>query len=312
MAITVVSTKRPETENSVNNLHAVATGIHWLRQRRIFNITLIISYFLLVVLPHEIVGKFIADRFRSYTRDQYNFTILVLGIFLLIVYVVPLVVRLVNGNDRKLKWFYLILTIGLIIAATNTIVVVNVEFIHLVQYGLMALLLFPLTLRYGETLFWTVLMGATDEAYQYFYLAPQRTEYYDFNDIVINLLGGALGLVSLRIFDVGQLWPRWQLPFNRRIVVAVALIGGVVLSIFTLGWFRIYPDDGSGMEPLFLLVRKAPTAFWSVIPPEIVFHIIEPLEGIVMVVLLLLIYQGLAVSKTQTTSGHFIPKPTAV
>ena len=273
--------------------------IHWLQQRRWLNLFFVLAFFLLVVLPHEQVGLLIAEAFKKHSRDTYNFVILVVGILGLAIYSVPVVKNIFKGKHKSLKLFYLIVTLLLIILSINTLMVVNVEIIHFVQYALMAILLFPLIGNYGETLFWTTFLGAIDEAYQYFYLSPERTDYYDFNDVIINLLGGALGLILLRCLDIGIHNPFRKIHIGRPLMAIGALL--VIISVlWATGILGFYPQDQHA--PLFLLVRVPATDFWSVVHPQVTYHVVRPLEGVIAIAVLLVFYSNLG--KTDKTSNR--------
>lgn len=269
----------------------MANFIQWLYHKRAIHLLLVVSYFLLVVLPHEQVGLLVVHIFKGYTRDAYNFAILIIGLIGLAIYFVPVLKNIYKGQDKPLKLFYLLTTLIFVVIVFNVLVVVNVEIIHFLQYGLMAILLFPLTQRYGETLFWATLLGAIDEAYQYLYLAPDRTQYYDFNDVIINLLGAALGLVFLRSMDLGQIGVKrqrwiWTIP-----TFTIGIITMLVFILWKIGILFVYPPIEE-LTNIILLVKKVPTGFWS-IDPYATFHIVEPLEGIVILTLLFCFYSGL-------------------
>ncbi len=168
--------------------------------------------------------------------------------------------------------------------------VVNVEMIHFVQYGILAVLLYPLLLNYESTLLIATLMGAADEAYQYWVLAPFNTEYYDFNDIIINLLGATLGLILLSASGVREKQYRTWLPSLSAIL---SIILGVIAAIlYYEGYLTVYPLEDGG-EALITLVRKAQTEFWTVMPPDERFHAVRPLAGFISIFLLLQFYRKL-------------------
>ena len=280
--------------------------ILWLHRRRLANILLLVSYFLLVVLPHEQVGLLTVDIFGHLPRDTYNLIILIAGIISLGIFLVPFIKRLIVHPERKKIGFYLIATVGFIALTLNTLFVVNIEIVHFFQYAGMVLLVFPLTLRFGETLFWATLLGALDEAYQYFYLAPERTDYYDFNDVITNLLGAALMLVYLRTYDFGQPRVSAKKWFNTAPFYVTIALGTLIIALYQGGILGIYPAEEALQRP-FLLVRVIPPGFWSVIPPEIVYHVVQPLEGTIITVLLLVFYSwGLA---PRAFSSHYQERP---
>lgn len=264
--------------------------INWLQNRKVFNILLVIIFYLLVVLPHEQVGLIIVGIFKGYSRDTYNLIVLIIGLIGLGLYFIPVFKAIASSKSKTLKVFYLTTTLFLITLTLNTLMVVTVEIIHFVQYALVAILLFPLIRNYGETLFWATTLGALDEAYQYFYLAPQRTDYYDFNDVIINLLGGALGLILIRCFDIGLENEKKKIHWIRPLVglgVLTILIGGLMAT----GILGVYPSET--VQHTFLLVRVPVADFWSVVHPQVTYHVVRPLEGLLITGVLLLFYSGL-------------------
>jgi len=75
------------------------------------------------------------------------------------------------------------------------------ELAHYPQYALVAWLLAramdPGRTRWhvGRLLFWTTLLGAGDELLQYLWITSSYSDYFDFNDCLVNLLGAAAGLL---------------------------------------------------------------------------------------------------------------------
>lgn len=283
--------------------------IQWLHHRKPINFCLVVLFFLLVVLPHEQVGLLVVHIFKKLAidlnqvegRNTYNFIILLIGLVGLGSYFVPVLKNIyTHSQDRAVKLFYLITTLIFVVLAFNSLLVVNIEIIHFLQYGLMAILLFPLTQRYGETLFWVTLLGAIDEAYQYFYLAPHRTDYYDFNDVIINLLGGALGLILLRTMDLGEVGINRKKWIKAVPAIVVVVISIVIFTLYKIGILYVYPPEEE-LTGIILLVKKIPISFWSVIHPNVTYHVVQPLEGLILLGILLLFYAGLG-KKTLTVT----------
>lgn len=262
--------------------------INWLAARPILNLIIALVYYLLVVLPHEQVGIFIAETFKINARAQYNLIFLSLGLVLLSMLCIPIIKGIRTHKNGKKILFYLAATIIFTILSFKILLVLNSEVIHFPQYAVMAFLLFPLCKNYKEVLFWIILLGAIDEAYQYFYLAPDRTDYFDFNDIIIDTLGGAFGLILLRSQNIinqtnSTSWLKSPITWT--------LIGlsSILFILWLTGILYIYPP-AEGIEATFVLVKKVPVDFWSSIPPKITFHIVEPLEGVLLIILLWVFY----------------------
>lgn len=254
--------------------------ITWLKDHPLWNVLICIGYYLLVVLPHEWVGVTIAGLFAGKSRLYYNNVILALALGLALVVFIPLVSRLLNHPRGKLGWIYLLSLIGLIILTFNTIIIVNIELIHIIQYAVFAILIYSLMNGYTVTLLLTSLVGAFDEAYQYFYLSPQRTDYYDLNDVVFNTLGGACGLLWLWSYGyqsayrtISKILRSWQLW----LVIGTVLILTLLILVGKCAYFPM-----EGIDSLWTLVRKVPEGFWTSIDNNtITFHVTMPIEGLI-------------------------------
>jgi len=258
--------------------------INFLSERRGLNGVLLLIYFLAVVLPHEAVGLAINAFFSRFSRDTYNQIILVGSIGLISIVLILLFQKIWKQENRFKIFGFWSITIFLIYIVNSYLFVINIESVHYVQYAIFGILCFPLFSNYYVTLFWATIAGIIDEAYQYFILAPERTDYYDINDIITNFLGVCLGLLILKS------WPiisknnklsfegKWILPY-----LAVISIGFVIL-LFT-PYLSLYPSDDA-----YHMVRVMPEGFWSEIPKFAVYHVVLPEEGFFIMVALFVIY----------------------
>jgi len=263
--------------------------LSWLKVHPLWNVIIVFIYYLLVVLPHEWVGVTIAGLFEGQSRLYYNNVILGVSLLIALIVIIPHLKRLLNHPKQRLGWIYLLSLVSLITFAFNTIIIVNIELIHIIQYAVFAILIFPLMNGYTVTLLLTSLVGGIDEGYQYFYLSPQRTNYYDLNDVVFNTLGGACGLLWLwtgqyptSYRKVSEILKSWQWLCVLASVTTVALL-------ILVGKVAYFPTEG--IEALWTLVRKVPDGFWTSIDNNtIVFHVSLPLEGLFYCIILWVLY----------------------
>ena len=110
--------------------------------------------------------------------------------------------------------------------------------------------------------------------------------------MIINLLGAGLGLVLL--FSNGA--------FSQAIIKnSITKKNPVILSalfLLVLGVFyfvdilKIYPSNQQIPSPL-LLIRKSQLDFWTIAPPAIRFHVLQPIWGVLIGVVLFKFYQQL-------------------
>ncbi len=257
--------------------------VHWFSRNRFWNICIVIFYYLLVVLPHEEVGQFLASTLdEPLGRARYNQLVLTLGILGVVVYFILNGIGLKKyAMRRKTVFVYLLTTFIFIFLAFNFLMVVNIEIIHLVQYGFLALLLFPLFSNFGTTLFFAIFLGALDEAYQYWVLTPFSTDYYDFNDLIINLLGAALGLILL--FSNGfQNKLEIRNWFQSPVLFTTSFCSFLLIVFYSIGIFRVFPDNDVQVQAPLLLVRNIQPHFWTTDEPDIKFHVIRPFFGVLI------------------------------
>lgn len=252
--------------------------ITWLSEHRAVNIGLVIVYFIAVVLPHKVFGIFLNRVvFKGLTRDQYDLFVASGGAVLLLVLAVIFYFNTRSSSNRNSLLFYLLATGLFAVLIINTLFVINIEMVHFPQYAAFAILIFPLAKTFHSSLIWSTLAGALDESYQYFYLAPNETGYYDFNDVVTNLVGAAFGLIFLKSFGVKS--KIWKGFWRRSEVWAVLGVALFIILLFMTNILSMTIADG-GMFPI---VKKQITEFWTKVPPNVTFHVVSPMEGLLYI-----------------------------
>ena len=271
--------------------------VYFMKERRWLNILLLSIYFIAVVLPHKRFGTFLNETvvgglgINNNTpegRQEYNFYALSIVLILLIILLYFIIRNTRKLADRKLIWGFMILNIILAGLIIKFLFVVNIECVHFFQYAAFAILLYPLVGNYQSTLVWTTIAGMIDEAYQYFYLAPMDTSHYDFNDVVTNLVGAVFGLLLLRSVDI-QEHNRFNLK-RATFWIGLATIILVVIGLHVSDIMSIYPSE----EHNYHILREMPNGFWSKISPNVTYHIVRPIEGVIMTVGLWLLYSKLS------------------
>jgi hypothetical protein len=267
--------------------------VSWLSQRKWINAFILIGYFVAVVLPHKLFGTFLNTQvFKGITRAEYNQIVLSFAIGVLLLFCTILFRNIYRHINRNLILAYLSINVIFAALVMRYLFVINIEVIHYPQYALFALLCFPLINNYHQTLIWTTIAGAIDEAYQYFYLAPKDTSYYDMNDVVTNLIGAVFGLLFLWSFTIPNknLQPFW----NSKGFFGVVAIIILVLVLNLSGILSIHPSD----ETPYQLLRKWPKGFWTNANHGVTYHIIQPIEGAIVTLGLWGLYFKLGNSKT--------------
>lgn len=263
--------------------------LQYLNSNKWVTVLILFVYFLMVVLPHELVGKVIVAMFSHTTRAVYQNTILIIGLVISGTLLFFLLRNLIRNKLPNTLYLYLMVTIVLMILAFKLLIIHNVEMIHFAQYFVFAALVLVIVQSPAKAFFWSTLAGTVDEMYQYFYLAPKNTDYFDFNDIVLNQLGAALGLIFVLSISL-------KLSRNRKFKAEIFTLAGIVLSLGILSFLNIlsvYPSDFDP-QPAFILVKKIDPGFWTIIQHlNVKYHTIKPFEGVVLVFALMLFYSFL-------------------
>ena len=262
--------------------------IDWLSNHRYLNILLALSYFLVVVLPHKRFGTFLNKVvFKGITRDQYNLYVASMAAIVGIILAIILFRNIRKSESQKLLFFYSLSTMLFAILIVKFLFVINIEVIHFPQYALFAILIFPLVKNYRSALIFSTIAGSIDEAYQYFYLAPNDTGYYDFNDVVTNVVGAAFGVIILRSFDIkGKRLPKFLKSFEFWTLI---ILSGVIGLLFLANVLSFYPEEGTP----FSVLKGEINGFWSTVYPNITYHVVRPLEGLAITGLLWIFYSRL-------------------
>jgi len=257
----------------------LSTFLHFLQKNPWIHFLVLLTYCLAVILPHETVGAFLMGFLDKMPRSEMTRIVLSVGLVLVGVLSIPFWVQWTKHPSRNQVILFLILAVALVVLTFKYLFVLATEVAHFPQYALMAILLFPLTWRMDATMIWATLIGVIDEAYQYYYLTPDSTNYYDFNDVFTDLLGAILGL----IFLWGLLRNEIKAPRSLFSSPSWMAMGGFVLLTLALYWFA--------GDTVASIVRTPEEAFWTVLPRGISFHVLRPIPGLVLILLTILVFR---------------------
>ncbi len=253
------------------------------------HIVAIITYYVLVVAPHKRFGAFLNESVAgtfglkiSTIEGRYQYNLFVMSVACILLLVVSLVVlrKLRAHPERKKIGAYYIANTILAAIIINLLFVINIEVVHFPQYAMFAILIFPLVGTYTGSLAWATIGGMLDEAYQYFYLAPKDTSYYDLNDVVTNLCGAVFGLLILATFKIKE-YNQFRIKTSS-IWIGLSLVILAVVMAHLSGVLSIYPSE----DRPYHILREWPPGFWSHVNPDVTYHVIRPIEGVIITVLL--------------------------
>lgn len=195
----------------------------------------------------------------------------------------PIYRSLQNHPFQNLAVGFSALTLTLFILAYFILMPYKSEFMHFPQYALIALLLVALVRNFFSTLCLGALLGFMDEGYQFIGL---HKLYFDFNDVILNIIGTACGLMIALVF-----WPVCKtVAIKSRWTAGLWYI--LLLSLFILfisGTVHFFVDEGA-----WHWHRNIASAFtfdfWIISDVIPRWHLVTPYEGIGLLAFLPLLY----------------------
>jgi hypothetical protein len=256
----------------------------------------LILYAALVTFPHQkvqdVVGAF-AVKYTLKRLYQISATLALIEGALVVLIFAWAVSR--QTEWRRLVGFQL-LSFGLMVATWWLFTANNTELVHYPQYFPEGMVLMALTLSPIESLGWLTIFGGLDEAFQYTFLVAGRELPYDFNDIYMDLVGGAAGIIfAMAVLGcerrkVEQGWVRRILTRPGIVAILGVLAAGFVL--WASGKMVLY--EAPGLAPHWFAVSRLKTVSFWYFSPVILgphhFHELSPLEGPVLILVTIAIY----------------------
>jgi hypothetical protein len=251
-----------------------------------------IAYAAAVTFPHENVQWFVNEiAIRISLHRLYQVSAAIAAVeALLFTGIVANGLR--KQESRSIPAVFWIVTLALIGFTWRVFTANNVELVHYPQYVPEGMALLALTLSPAESLAWVTIFGGLDECYQYAVLSRFRAVPYDFNDVYMDLLGGALGV--LLAMALLRCKPRRQHapPLWKRPGIA-ALLGIVTTGILLwVSGLMLLFEDKADTRHWFVLSRFRAPAFWFQVvangPNK--YHTLSPIEGPILILGTIAVY----------------------
>jgi hypothetical protein len=293
----------------------------WLSTNRLWTAVLVTAYTLAIILTHDLfeaAAFWARDRLagtNSIPEVRWNLIVSWVCIPLLVILCAWVIGQIRKSDRRLLLSVYWLCTVLLAVAAYKRLFVMNIEAIHFIQYAVLAVLLFSLTHRFGETVFWVALVGAADEAFQYLVLHGDRVVYYDCNDLLLNAIGAGFGVLVVAGLPAGREVHQQAGAYStRKMLLSPAFAAAVVLVVaITLAWatghLRLFPHD-EATEWTLVLRRCGPVSrFWLHTSWGKTYHEVQPAEGALGALVLIAFYTVLDFRMRAGLGGNTSPSP---
>ena len=238
-----------------------------------------------MTFPHEQV-QLVVGKISFYTglRGLYRISAgiaIAIGLALTLV----LMKRLIGRPERRLVIAYWFVTLVLILGTWRVLTANNTELVHYPQYVPEGMALVALTLSPVESMAWIAIFGGLDEGFQYAFLTTGRAVPFDFNDIYMDLLGGAAGiLLGVAFLSAERTKGRWKRILTRPGVAAVMGLVSMGVLLWELGLMRLH-DDKANPHYWFSLSHSDPSMPWFFQRAWATgkFHELLPVEGPILI-----------------------------
>jgi len=243
------------------------------------------AYAAAVTFPHEWVQTQCSALAIRITHVRLWQLSAVVGFIEVAAFTALLARKLAGHAQRRFVLGLWAMTLALILFAWRMFTANNLELVHYPQYFPEGMLLAILTLSPADTLSWIAILGGLDEGYQYWVLSRGRPTVFDFNDIYMDLLGGAAGMV----FAMAFVRLSRRRPGTGVLALVSTLAAGAVL------WMtgRMLPvEDAANRTAWFGLGRLQAPSFWVQVQSNgpYHYHTLTPLEGVVMISVTIALY----------------------
>jgi len=255
----------------------------WLKEHRSVNLLLLVAYIFFILFAHGAFVSLSVVVMNALSLPVYNHLVA------LLVALAPLVVGALvyRALKRKMKpdprgLFFLVLVLSGLVVHFFVFTEMNIEFIHAMEFGVLAALIYPLVGRFGAAIVGALPVMLVDEWYQYKVLFDY-VEYFDFNDILLDLLGAGLFLSLLRVLGVGSEEQATHL-LKRSELYVLGLIVLLTTVFLSTNVMVCYSSDVTNNTWLILNDINAEYGFWRVHPLiGSTYHVLEPMAGMITV-----------------------------
>lgn len=268
----------------LRNQHFIVCSTNWLSSNKTIAFLMVVLYSWAILYLHDPLVKITLQLKDQLTLPVFNFIVGSISVLLLLIFMALLINQLLKTpRQRSLKLFYLFTTSGLIVLHTQIMFEMSVEIIHSFEYSLLAWLIYPLFKRFGAAVVCSLPVMFIDEWLQYEVMYKGYVEYFELNDILMDVYGSGFMMVILWITgveSVGISTPWWKkteyLYLIIKAIVIVILISTCVIVL--------YPSNSCNHTWLIMNQLKNPHSFWQIHPHHgSVYHVLKPIPGLIFI-----------------------------
>jgi len=246
-------------------------------------------FFLFNVFGHQRISKLYESIVVSYGREKvekFLVFVAVAGFLILTGWIVLASFRRYKNLLQPCKmlslWFIAVL---LCYGAYGFLICSKVEIVHFPQYAILAFWGMFLIRDTARTVFIVTFLGIFDETFNYIFHS-RFTPYLDLNDMVLNFCGALVGTVFYHtvIDEMPLTMDHWA--FKLGYVLVFLIVALIIVGIVT-GKIVLENTLADPTTPLqngqFILSFQHYEPFWRYTSAGVRYHIMTPVEGILLI-----------------------------
>lgn len=248
---------------------------------------IIVFYGLAILLLHDWFVKLSIKAMNLYSLPVYNVIVRNFSLSLAAAILFASVVKSFQ-NKRFDSLFILIIFSAFLFLHSILLFEMNIEIIHAVEYGLMAVLIYILTRNAGAAIVLCLPLMLADEWVQYRLLYGNYNQYYEFNDIVLDIIGCGIFLSVFKIFEPKRMAVRSDC-INRKEFWFLSCAFLLFLVLIKTGVFAVHQNVVCNHTVFTLSKIQSPENFWHIHAfTGAKYHILSPFWGALFIYLLCL------------------------
>jgi hypothetical protein len=254
-------------------------------RNKIFLSALTVVYGLSVLLLHDFFVQISIRLMNHFSLPLYNKLVRNVFLFVGLIFAGACLWKSLQNKRYVLLIFFMVFLVLLLLHAAF-LFEMNVEIIHAVEYGILGVLFYRLCSNAGWSVALSLPFMLLDEWIQYSFLYKNYNQYYEFNDLVLNVLGIGIFVLFIKIFEEPRkevstaLWKRKEFLFILLIFsVFIILVAGCV--------FAVHQNVACSNTVFVLSKINFPESFWHIhFFTGAKYHILSPVWGAIIMFLL--------------------------
>jgi hypothetical protein len=197
-----------------------------------------------------------------------------------------LISKLRKHPNSKILSVYLIVTLIFLLLGYRFLMPYKSEAMHFIQFGLLGFVCMFWVSNIWFSLNVVSFLGIFDEIFQYI---SSNSTYLDWNDLVLNFFGVALGILVFKIWNPGRAVRLSRIQKQLGLVLVYSFVVSILLLLYT-DVVCMYGKDHCGRSLIRSAQGKWAETFFQPISFGPDWHRVKPYEGMIYVLLMPWIY----------------------